>query len=316
MTTNKQLKNLKTKGFKTPILFITFKRPETTQKVFEKIKKIQPKKLYIAQNIPKTKNKEELEKWKCVRSIIESIDWNCKVQRLYRKQHLDAKTSISTAIDWFFKNEEEGIILEDDCLPDLTFFRFCEELLEKYRNDDRIAMISGNNFQFGKKRTEDSYYFSRYPHIWGWASWRRSWKNFDIEMKLWPKIRDGNWLNDILNNKKSVKYWKNIFEKTYQEKIDTWDYQWVLTCWTQNQLTILPNVNLVSNIGFGKDAVNTKNKNKISNLNRHSITFPLTHPQYIIHNKKADENTNKKFIIPSKLKKLKIKLSELYANKK
>lgn len=309
MIANKQPKSAKTKGFKTPILFITFKRPETTQKVFEKIRQIQPKKLYIAQNIPKDKNEEEIKKWNAVQTIIENIDWNCKVHKLYRKKYLDAKTSISTAIDWFFKNEEEGIILEDDCLPHPTFFRFCEELLEKYRDDDRIAMISGNNFQFGRKRTQYSYYFSRYTHIWGWASWRRAWKNFDVDMKLWPEIRDGDWLNDILDDKKSVKYWKNIFEKTYTGKIDTWDYQWTFTCWIQNQLTILPNVNLVSNIGFGKDATFTKNSIDMrANTLLQKMQFPLKHQKYIIRDIKADEVTNKNFVTVSLLKRLKNKI--------
>ncbi len=308
MMPTKPSKNPKATGLKTPILFITFKRPETTQRVFEKIKQVQPKTLYVAQNIPKDKNKEEIKKWNAVRTIIENIDWDCKVHKLYRKKYLNAKTSISTAIDWFFENEEEGIILEDDCLPDHTFFRFCEELLEKYRYDDRIAMISGNNFQFGKKRTEYSYYFSQYNHIWGWASWRRAWKNFDVEMKLWPEIRDDDGLKDILNNNKSIKYWKNIFEKTYNGEIDTWDYQWTFACWIQNQLTILPNVNLVANIGFGKDAVNTKNiSDNRANRDIQKKEFPLNHPPHIIKNIRADEFTNKNFIIIPILKRLKLK---------
>lgn len=278
----------------TPILFITFCRPDTTAKVFERIKQVQPKKLYIAQNIPKNDDAITVKKWEEVRSIIEQINWNCEVQRLYREQHLDAKTSISTAIDWFFKNEEAGIILEDDCLPHLTFFRFCEELLEKYRDDERIAMISGDSFQFSKKRTEYSYYFSRYAHIWGWATWRRAWINYDVDMKLWPEIRDGGWLHDWLGEKKSVRYWKKIFEKVYQGKIDTWDYQWLFTCWSQNQLTISPNVNLVSNIGFGPEATHTQNPTKCSVMKNNEIKLPLMHPIHISRDSivdKANENT-------------------------
>ena len=278
----------------TPVLFITFRRPDTTKKVFEKIKQAQPKRLYMAQNIPNSDNTEDIKKWNDVRAIIENIDWDCDVQRLYREQYLDAKTSISTAIDWFFKNEEEGIILEDDCLPHPTFFRFCEEMLEIYRDDERIAMISGDNFQFGRKRTEYSYYFSRYTHIWGWASWRRAWNNYDVDMKLWPEIRDGGWLQDWLGNKKSVRYWKKIFEKVYQGKIDTWDYQWTFSCWIQNALTVLPNVNLVSNIGFGSEALHTKVKNKFAVIETESIRFPILHPPYILPDSNADyfiENT-------------------------
>jgi len=272
----------------TPVLFITFRRPDTTRKVFERIRQAQPKRLYIAQNFPGSDNVEEVEKWKCVRAIIENIDWDCDVHRLYREHYLDAKTSISTAINWFFENEEEGIILEDDCLPHPTFFRFCEEMLEKYRYDERIAMISGDNFQFGRKRTKYSYYFSRYTHIWGWASWRRAWDNYDVDMKIWPEIRDGGWLKDLLGARRIVWYWKYIFENVYKGKVDTWDYQWTFACWIQNALTILPNVNLVSNIGFGMEAVHTKVKDKFAEMDTEPMSFPILHPDYIIRDSKAD----------------------------
>jgi len=294
----------------TPVLFITFRRPDTTRKVLEMIRQAQPKRLYIAQNFPCSTNTEEIKKWNGVRAIIENIDWDCDVRRLYREQYLDAKTSISTAINWFFENEEEGIILEDDCLPHTTFFRFCEELLEKYRDDERVAMISGDNFQFGRKRTEYSYYFSRYPHIWGWASWRRAWENYDVDMKQWHEIRDGGWLQDWLGDKKSVRYWKKIFEKVYQGKIDTWDYQWAFSCWTQSALIILPNVNLVSNIGFGSEAVHTREKNKFAEMEIEPMRFPLSHPDYILRDSVADSITeNKMFsgqaLMPRAINKLK-----------
>jgi hypothetical protein len=277
----------------TPILFITFRRPDTTRRVFERIKQAQPKKLYIAQNFPGSDNAEEIKKWNDVRAIIENIDWDCHVKKLYREYYLDAKTSISTAINWFFQQEEEGIILEDDCLPHPTFFRFCEELLEKYRDDERIAMISGDNFQFGNKRTEYSYYFSRYTHIWGWASWRRAWKNYDANIASWPEIRDGVWLHDLLGDQKSVRYWEIIFEDVYNGKIDTWDFQWAFSCWIQNALTILPNVNLVSNIGFGKDAAHTKNKCKLADMETKFMIFPISHPSYILRDSVSDHFTEK-----------------------
>ena len=278
----------------TPILFITFKRPDTTAKVFEAIRQAKPKRLYIAQNIPNDENPLTLKKWNDVRSIIEKVDWDCDVRRLYREQYLDARTSISTAIDWFFEHEEEGIILEDDCLPHPTFFKFCEELLDKYRDDTRIAMISGNNFQFGRKRTEYSYYFSRYTHIWGWASWRRSWMNYDVDMKLWPEIREGKWLNGILNTKWSDFYWRRIFNKVYDGKIDTWDYQWIFNCWINTTLTIIPYVNLVSNIGFGEAATHTKNENITSKVNAEEIKFPLAHPRFVMRDFVADSFSEKK----------------------
>ena len=279
----------------TSILFITFRRPDTTAKVFEAIKQAKPERLYVAQNFPGSDTPEDIKKWTDVRSILENVDWDCEVKRLYRTKYLTAKASISTAIDWFFQNEKEGIILEDDCLPDSTFFQFCEELLERYRDDERIAMISGDNFQFGKIEMEESYYFSRYTHIWGWASWRRSWNNYDVHMKHWPLIRDKKCLQDMFHNEKAVRYWTSIFDKTYMGNIDTWDYQWLFTCWIQNQLTILPSVNLVKNIGFGKEAVHTKVQNQFADLQTETMLFPLKHPDFLMRNYVADnltENTN------------------------
>lgn len=278
----------------TPILFITFRRPDTTIRVFERIRQSQPKKLYIAQNVPKGDKIGEVEKWNEVRAIIEKVDWDCDVRRLYRTQYLDAKTSISSAINWLFQNEEEGIILEDDCLPHLTFFRFCEALLDKYRDDERIAMISGDNFQFGKKRTAYSYYFSRYSHIWGWASWRRAWKNYDVNMTLWPEFRDSGCLQDCLGDTKSIRYWKKIFERVYLGKIDTWDYQWLFTCWIQGMLTILPNFNLISNIGLTPEATHKSDLNTFDDMKTESMIFPIVHPPFILHDSIADSITEKK----------------------
>lgn len=171
--------------------------------------------------------------------------------------NLGCRERVSSGLDWVFSNVEEAIILEDDCLPDLTFFRFCEELLVKYRFDARVMMISGDNFQFRRKRTPYSYYFSRNAHIWGWASWRRAWNKYDIAMQMWTEIRDGAWLIDLFGNRRLANYWRKIYANVFNGKINTWDYQWVFTCRIQNGLVILPNSNLISNIGFGSAATHT-----------------------------------------------------------
>lgn len=172
------------------------------------------------------------------------------------------------------------------------FFPFCEELLSDYRHDERIMHISGNNFQFGRHQTKYSYYFSRYTHIWGWATWRRAWQYYDVTMKMWPMVRDRHLLNLILDNPRSVRYWHDIFQKVYDKKIDTWDYQWTFACWLQNGLTILPDVNLVSNIGFGPEGYYTKNpKSPLANIPVTAIEFPLQHPPYTIRYSQADKFT-------------------------
>ena len=154
----------------TPVLFLVFNRPDTTAQVFEAIRQAKPPRLYVASDGAREDKEGELEKVKQVREIVSQVDWNCEVKTLFRDKNLGCKIAVSSAIDWFFEQEEMGIILEDDCLPHPTFFRFCQELLERYRDDERIGMISGNNFQFGRKCTDYSYYFSMYSHIWGWAS--------------------------------------------------------------------------------------------------------------------------------------------------
>jgi len=278
---------------KTPVTFLIFNRPDTTEKVFEEIRRARPPKLLIVADGPRVDKSGEAEKCRAARAIIERVDWPCEVLTNYSDTNLGCKRRVSSGLDWVFDNVEEAIILEDDCLPHPTFFRFCEELLERFRNDERIMMISGDNFQFGRNRTQHSYYFSHYCHIWGWASWRRAWKYYDIDMKLWPLIRDGMWLNGIFRNRNTVRYWRKIFDSVYQGKIDTWDYQWVFACLIQGSLSILPNLNLVSNIGFGLNATHTTGKSKFSNMQIAAISFPLEHPSFILRDDIADIFTEK-----------------------
>jgi hypothetical protein len=277
----------------TPIAFIIFNRPETTKRVFAEIAKAKPPKLLVIADGPRANRPDDVEKCSDVRAIVDDVNWDCEVLTNYSDVNLGVKCRVSSGLDWVFKTVDEAIILEDDCLPHPTFFRFCEEMLEKYRDDERIAMISGDNFQFGRKRTGYSYYFSRYPHIWGWASWRRTWMKYDVNMKLWPEIRDGDWLQDLLMDKKVMRFWENKFDTVYRGKIDTWDYQWVFSRWVNNELAILPNVNLISNIGFGPEAVHTKYRNRFSEMETEAIIFPISHPPYVIRDHIADKITEK-----------------------
>ncbi|PAX60058.1 glycosyltransferase family 2 protein [Brunnivagina elsteri] len=279
---------------KTPVAFLIFNRPDTTEKVFEAIRQAKPPKLLVVADGPRPDRPGEAEKCQAAREIIKQVDWDCEVLTNYSDVNLGCKKRVASGLDWVFENVEEAIILEDDCLPHPTFFPFCEELLDKYRDDNRIMTISGDNFQFGKTRNKDSYYFSRYNHCWGWASWRRAWQHYDIEMKNWEKVRDEGWLKDIFCDSSSVKYWENIFQRTYEGKIDTWDYIWTYCCWLQNGLTILPNVNLVSNIGFGNEGTHTKSKKNIfANIPAEEMRFLLQHPSFVIRNEKADSLTQR-----------------------
>lgn len=278
----------------TPVLFIIFNRAGMTQKVFEAIRGARPKRLYVAADGPRESQIGEYEKCLAARDIVlKQVDWDCDVNTLFRDKNLGCKAAVSSGIDWFFKNEEKGIILEDDTLPGATFFRFCEELLEYYKDDNRIMMISGDNFQFGKKNMKYSYYFSRYAHIWGWASWRRAWHYYDAGMESWPAVRDNGMLLNVPGSKRGFSHWPNIFEKVYKGEINTWDYQWLFACWLQKGLTIIPGVNLISNIGFGNNSTHAKGRSMLHNLETKHIIFPLKHPPFVSRDTIADEFTEK-----------------------
>ncbi len=277
----------------TAVLFLVFNRPDTTKQVFEAIRKAKPPRLYVAADGAREEKLGEDEKVEQSRQIATNVDWPCEVMTLFREENLGCKHAVSSAIDWFFENEEMGVILEDDCLPHPTFFRFCEELLEYYRDDERIGMISGDNFQFGQKRTEASYYFSRYNYIWGWASWRRAWKHYDREATAWPMLRDGGWLEGLISNPSERKFWTTVFQDVYEGRIDTWDYQWTLASWTQGMVAIQPNVNLISNIGFGCDATHTHCGSIYADMKVEPIDFPLRHPEIVLPHFEADVYTSK-----------------------
>ncbi len=277
---------------KTPIVFIIFKRPDTTEKVFEAIRQAKPPKLFVIADGPRADRPGETENCEAARAIIERVDWECEVLKNYSDTNLGCAKRVSSGIDWVFNNVEEAIILEDDCVPDPTFFPFCEELLEKYKLDTRIMSISGQNVQLGQKRTEFSYYFSRYSHCWGWATWRRAWQYFDFDMKLWQEIKKGNFLDDVLTDKQAVERWTNILQMTNDGRIDSWAYRWTFACWLQSGLSILSNSNLVSNIGFGEESTNTGDKkSKFANLYTEALEFPLKHPPFIIRDTRADNFT-------------------------
>jgi len=273
----------------TPVAFIIFNRPDTTAQVFSEIANARPTKLLVISDGPRADRPDEEGIVAATREIIKQVDWECEVITNYSEFNLGCKRRVSSGIDWVFEQVEEAIILEDDCLPDPSFFRFCQELLERYRHDQRIGLISGDNFQFGNRRNDDSYYFSKFVHIWGWATWRDRWSgSYDVKMSRWPRIRDEDWLADMVGTKREAKFWHGIFERVHRGEIDTWDYQWVFANWIEGRMSITPTVNLVSNIGFGNNATHTHGDSELANLTRETISFPLVHPPGIFKNLQAD----------------------------
>jgi len=279
--------------FNTPILFLIFNREDTTQKVFDAIRRQKPKYLFVAADGARKNKPGEAEKCQQVRDIIKQVDWNCELKTLFRDENLGCKLAVSSAITWFFENVEQGIILEDDCLPDPSFFPYCEELLDKYKDDTRIGHISGNNFLPGIIDESLSYDFCSCTHIWGWASWRRVWKNYDVNFPFWETHKEKR--SFLFRNKLEEIYFSSFISDTLKNcnNVNTWDTQYVFTLRSQNQLSVYPAVNLVTNIGMG-DLNATHTSKKTETPAAASITFPLKHPQYVLRNKKIDDLTVKK----------------------
>lgn len=276
---------------KSAILFLVFNRPDTTFKVFKKIREIKPSKLYVASDGPRKGFKGEKERVLITRQIATSVDWPCEVIKLFRDSNLGCKKGVSEAITWFFKQEKMGIILEDDCVPHSDFFNFCDILLHQYSEDDKISAITGNNFQDGRWRGNNSYYFSKFPHCWGWATWKRSWKIYDGDINFWPKWKNSTDFLNYIPDRIEQKYWQKIFDSVYEGKVDSWAYPWTACNWYNKKLTITPNVNLVSNIGFDERATHTKLKNdKNANLKTFSLQINK-HPQNVKRNIQADNWT-------------------------
>lgn len=284
-------------NFDTPILFIIFNRPNQSKSSFERIRAIKPNHLYIAADGPRPGNtNDEIKCSETQQSILAMIDWDCDVKTLFRKDNLGCGKGPASAISWFFSHVEQGIILEDDCLVDLTFFRFSEDLLNFYKNDERIMHIGAQSFfsSMGK----DQYYFASTPFIWGWATWRRAWEKFDITISDWPLQKNNPNFNLNKMNPAVPAFFEKKFELIHSndnnsnnlDRADNiWDYQWTYCILKNNGLSIFPNKNLVSNIGFGPDATHTVNTvGKYVARKTYPIKFPLKYKTRITYLNKAN----------------------------
>ena len=265
----------------------------------ESIRKVKPPKLYIAADGFRPEKTGEAELCASARQVAIQVDWPCDVITRFRDTNLGPMHAQVDALDWFFSHEEAGIILEDDCLPGDEFFLFCEELLKKYKDDQRIYMISGNNFQDGIKRGNGDYYFSIYAETWGWATWSRAWQKRDMDLAGWPALKASGLIEGAHQLKATQKFWNSLFDRIYLKAYKRgWDFRWVYTLWKENGLAVIPNVNLVSNIGFGKGATNCLNQDsEFSCLPVGDISFPLQHPDFVQRNFHADEYLSAKYYI-------------------
>lgn len=273
--------------YNTPILFLIFNRPDTTEKVFEKIREIKPKQLFIAADGPRNGNERDKLSCKATREIATNVDWDCELKTLFRDGNLGCGRAVSEAITWFFENVEEGIILEDDCLPNTSFFKFCQEILKKYRFDHDVLHVCGSNYQYGKWRGKGDYYFSKLTHIWGWATWKRAWDKYEftIEGEDYLISKAYPLKTDVLVRQE----WEKAFKYFRANCVDTWDYQWLLACWKHGGITIIPNKNLIFNLGFGHEATHTLFYPAYYKKIKHEYLLgEIRHPSEITINYKAD----------------------------
>jgi hypothetical protein len=284
---------------RTAVLLIIFNRPETTSLVFEAIKQVQPPRLYIAADGPRNHVASDRTRCEEARQIISQVDWPCKVRTLFQDTNLNCGVAPSTAITWFFQHEREGIILEDDCLPSPSFFWYCEELLNRYRDDFRVMHIGGNNFLNGWRHDRDySYYFSRSGHIWGWATWRRAWEKYDFNMSWYSRLKKKEYFKGFFFNWFEKLYRLRKFDATARDnQVTWWDYQWDFTRYIHSGLSIVPEVNLVRNIGFGETATHTRNEKSVdAALDANNIEFPLRHPPFMIEDKESGKRYFNQFV--------------------
>lgn len=280
-------------GFDIPVALIIFNRPEETSRVFSVLSQVKPKRLFIIADGPRLGKKDE-PLIAQVKEIVSKPSWSCEVVTDYADTNLGCNGRISSGLTRLFIQVDKAIILEDDCVPELSFFTFCRELLLRYENNEEIMTISGNNY-VPELSFEADYYFTRYPHCWGWATWARAWKHFDKDMKSWPTFKSRNGLSGILENRSAIRYWSTVFDKTQTGEINSWAYRWVLSSWVRNGLSINPRVNLVSNIGFGENAAHTKTSYKtVTALPTHALPTPLKNPNSFKTSREADLLTERK----------------------
>ena len=276
-----------------PVLLLIFRRPDLTRRVIDALSVVKPSRLYIAADGPRDRPGER-QLCDETRKVATQVQWPCQLKILFRNENLGCRVGVSTAIDWFFDQEDAGIILEDDCLPSPSFFPYCAELLARFHDDERIIAISGNNFQKGRDVTPYSYYFSKYMHCWGWASWRRAWALYDRDMVHWPEFRANSGLQAWSDGRASFEsHWTSNFDEAAAGTLDSWASRFLFSCWAQNGLTCLPEKNLVSNIGFGAESTHTANPDDwVANIRAEELAFPLRHPSTVVRNIQADRFTD------------------------
>lgn len=282
-----------------PVLILAFNRPQTTAAVLQSLESIKPTKLYVCVDGARADRPKEASKVQAVKDLFKNLSWKCEVHTLFREHNLGCRDSVSGGITWFFEQESFGIILEDDCVAHPSFFQYCRELLLKYENEEDIFQIAG--FNPINNATEDSYFFSNFSLIWGWATWRRAWEYFHQDFKDLDQLEDSTYFKKLLPNAAARSYMMDKFEKVKSGELNSWAYAWFYSILSEKGLCIMPTVNLIQNVGFGEHATLTVNNDLgTENLKAQAISFPLQHPDKIT---KPDPKQNEALFFTTQKKK-------------
>jgi hypothetical protein len=296
---------------KTAVALIVFNRPESTRRVFAAVAAARPARLFLIADGPRADRPGDIQLCDEVKKIVTAVDWPCQVETDFAAENMGCRPRIVSGLNWVFSQVEEAIILEDDCLPDQSFFVFCPELLNRYRHHQQIAFIAGFNPLERSFPFSFSYYYSL-PFsfcTWGWATWRRAWQEFDENIRTWPEVKKAGLLELIFKDEKDVKYWSRIFDQAYEGVgPSAWDYQWDYACWTRNWLCVVPGRNLIQNIGLGPGATNTLRADPDRDLPATALSFPLQHPPAITAWPAYAMKAQKRFYTPNKLWRIRRKL--------
>ncbi|HSD22925.1 MAG TPA: hypothetical protein VLB79_01220 [Solirubrobacterales bacterium] len=290
-------------SLRTPVVLAIFNRPDTTLQVFERVRSARPERLLVIADGPRPGRPEEYRLCEEARAVVERVDWPCDVSAELSAVNLGCRRRLSSGLNWAFGLVEEAIVLEDDCLPHPSFFRYCEELLQRYRDEERVMHISGDNFESiwrgrdpltrvsrsVRRRLGASYYFSRYAHVWGWASWRRAWRHWEEGMSAWIEADDRETLLAVLSDPSERRFWAETMDRVADGELDSWAYQWTFACLLRGGLGAMPRRNLISNIGFEKGALHTTDPaNPFAALPLEGVSFPLRHPRSLSRDERTD----------------------------
>lgn len=282
------------------IAFMIFNRPEETRRSFASIRSARPSRLFLVGDAPRPEFPSEARLVQQVREIAEQVDWPCEVRKIYAEENLGCGRRISSGITQAFQEVEQLIVLEDDCVADPSFFGFCSELLDRYQADQRVTSISGTSFQQDIPRGDASYYFSKYAHCWGWATWKRAWQHFQLDMPGWPEFRDAGHLQSICRNPGEIAFWMKTFDRSYRGAVDSWAIPWAFCCWAQHGLNAIPATNLVSNIGFGDEATHTRDdRRNVASMPTRTLQV-TKHPEFVVPDLRADALTDDRVFTQSR----------------